>query len=170
MLIIFGGLPGTGKSTIARLLAKRLKATYLRIDTIEQTLRACSTPQAAVTSEGYLVAYHVAGDNLRTGGTVIADSVNPVAETRAAWRAVAAAVEIETICSDPHEHRRWVETRVTDVPGLVIPARDSVLRREYQPWTRPHLVLDTASRTEAACLDELLEQYQPDSNSEANSG
>jgi predicted kinase len=121
MLIIFGGLPGTGKSTIARLLAKRLKATYLRIDTIEQTLRACSTPQAAVTSEGYLVAYHVAGDDPRTGGTVIADSVNPVAETRAAWRAVAAAVEIETICSDPHEHRRRVETASPTSPAWSFP-------------------------------------------------
>ena len=34
MLIVLAGLPGTGKSTIARLLAVRLKATYLRIDTI----------------------------------------------------------------------------------------------------------------------------------------
>ena len=40
MLIIFGGRPGIGELTIARLLAKRLKATYLSIDTIEQTSRA----------------------------------------------------------------------------------------------------------------------------------
>lgn len=34
MLIIFSGLPGSGKSTIARALAKRLGAVYLRIDTM----------------------------------------------------------------------------------------------------------------------------------------
>ncbi|CAM3662066.1 AAA family ATPase [Legionella longbeachae] len=34
MLVIFGGLPGTGKSSIARELAKHLKAVYLRIDTV----------------------------------------------------------------------------------------------------------------------------------------
>ena len=39
MLIIFSGLPGSGKSTIARALAKRLGAVYLRIDTIEQAIR-----------------------------------------------------------------------------------------------------------------------------------
>ena len=40
MLIIFSGLPGSGKSTIARALARRLRAVYLRIDTIEQAIRA----------------------------------------------------------------------------------------------------------------------------------
>ncbi len=34
MLVVFAGLPGAGKTTIARLLAKRLDAIYLRIDTI----------------------------------------------------------------------------------------------------------------------------------------
>ena len=38
-LIIFGGLPGTGKTTLARKLANDLGATYLRIDTIERALR-----------------------------------------------------------------------------------------------------------------------------------
>jgi predicted kinase len=40
MLIVFGGLPGTGKTTLARAFAQRRRATYLRIDTIEQALRS----------------------------------------------------------------------------------------------------------------------------------
>jgi len=161
MLIVLAGLPGTGKSTIARLLAVRLKATYLRIDTIEQALRACATLPAGVVTEGYAVAYHVAEDNLRAGGTVIADSVNPLAVTRDAWVAVAgrAAVpvlEVEVVCSDPSEHRRRVETRSTDVPGLPLPTWDAVQQRHYDPWIRPRLVLDTASRTPAQCTDAIL--------------
>ena len=39
MLIIFGGLPGTGKTTLSKEIAKHFKAAYLRVDTIEQTLK-----------------------------------------------------------------------------------------------------------------------------------
>ena len=39
MLIAFGGLPGVGKTTLAKALAKRQAAVYLRIDTIEQAVR-----------------------------------------------------------------------------------------------------------------------------------
>ena len=39
MLIIFGGLPATGKTMIARELARQIGAVYLRIDSIEQAMR-----------------------------------------------------------------------------------------------------------------------------------
>ena len=38
MLIIFGGLPGVGKTSIARALAQKIGAVHLRIDTIEQAI------------------------------------------------------------------------------------------------------------------------------------
>jgi predicted kinase len=38
-LYIFSGLPGSGKSSLAKLLACERHAVYLRIDTIEQGLR-----------------------------------------------------------------------------------------------------------------------------------
>lgn len=38
MPIVIGGLPGTGKTTLARLPAARLGAVRLRIDTIEQAI------------------------------------------------------------------------------------------------------------------------------------
>ena len=39
MLIVFGGLPGVGKSAIAELVAQQRRATFLRLDTIEQAMR-----------------------------------------------------------------------------------------------------------------------------------
>jgi predicted kinase len=161
MLVVFGGLPGVGKSTIAAMLARRLLATYLRIDTIEQALRACATLPGGVVAEGYAVAYLVAEENLRAGGTVVADSVNPLPVTRDAWLAVAnrahaPVLEVEIVCSDAEEHRRRVETRRTNVSGLTLPVWDEVLARDYQRWDRPHVILDTAARIAEDTVEELL--------------
>jgi DNA polymerase III delta prime subunit len=70
MLIVLSGLPGVGKTTIARELARSLVAVHLRIDSIEQALRQTGW---AVEAEGYAVAQAVAVDNLRVGHTVVAD-------------------------------------------------------------------------------------------------
>jgi hypothetical protein len=51
------------------------------------------------------------------------------------------------MCSDVNEHRRRVETRNTDIPGLKLPTWEEVVGREYHLWDREHLVIDTASRT-----------------------
>lgn len=85
-LIIFAGLPATGKTTLARLLAGRLGATYLRIDTIEQALRGCGSFAGPMDDVGYRIAYAVAADNLRAGQSVVADSVNPLRIAREAGR------------------------------------------------------------------------------------
>jgi predicted kinase len=149
-LVVFGGLPGTGKTTLARGLAQQLGATYVRIDTIEQALRNSGALAADVGEAGYRVAYALAADNLRLGRPVVADSVNPLKITRDAWRAVAAdsdakVIEIEVVCSDLVEHRRRVEFRQSDIPGLSLPSWQDVLDREYEPWDRPHIVVDTAT-------------------------
>src|SRR5260370_41943793 len=89
MLIALAGLPGTGKTSIARGLAKQLRATYLRVDTIEQALRSSGRLATDITAEGYVVAYRVAEENLSLGHIVIADSVNPIEITRDAWLGVA---------------------------------------------------------------------------------
>ena len=84
VFIIFGGLPATGKTTLARELARQLGAVYLRIDTIEQAI--APTDVMSVGETGYRVGYAVAEDNLRLGRIVVADSVNPLRITRDAWR------------------------------------------------------------------------------------
>jgi predicted kinase len=160
-LIVFGGLPGTGKTTLARAVAEEHAATYLRIDTIEQALRSSGVLVGDdVGPAGYLVAYALAEINLRMGRTVVADSVNPLAVTRDAWRQVAATtssdiVEIEVVCSDIAEHRRRVETRSVDVPGLPLPGWQDVVERHYEPWDRPRIVVDTAGCTVAEALKAL---------------
>ncbi len=159
MLIVLSGLPGTGKTTIARALLARRAAAYVRIDVIEQALKASPDRAGKVGPEGYVVGYALARSNLQLGQTVVADCVNPLDITREAWRAVAvesasAILEIEVVCTDAAEHRRRVEQRVADIPGHIQPTWASVIAHDYAPWRAPRTVIDTAvtSADDAAAL------------------
>ena len=150
VLVALGGLPGTGKTTVARGLAEASGAALLRIDTIEQAIRGAGVLAGEVGPAGYAVAAALAVDNLALGRSVVADSVNPVAATRNAWReaaarAGAALLEVEIVCSEPGEHRRRVETRPADIPGHVLPLWRDVVERGYEPWPEAALVIDTAT-------------------------
>ena len=165
LLVVFGGLPGTGKTTIARKVAGRAGATYLRIDNIEQAIRSAKVLVGDIGPAGYLAAYVLAGDNLGLGQIVVADCVNPLQVTRVAWRAVAEKadvpiLEIEVICSDVGEHRRRVEEREVDIPGLVPPIWTEVLAHEYEPWTAERMVVDTARMDVLKAADRVCEEIE----------
>ena len=149
-LIVFGGLPGTGKTSIAKEVARRSVAAYLRIDVIEQAIRQASGLGADVGPVGYEVGYALAEANLALGRIVVADSVNPVASTRDGWRQVAARtsvplLEVEIVCSDTAEHRRRVDARRSDIAGLALPVWEAVVARDYEPWLDASLRVDTAT-------------------------
>ena len=164
MLIVFSGLPGVGKTTIARELARETGAVCVRIDAIEQALRDAGW---TVEGEGYRVAYVIAEDNLRLGRTVIADCVNPWPLTRREWRAVAEragvrAVDIEVVCPDVAEHRRRAESRAPDIAGHQLPAWSQIVRRDYQPWTTERIVIDSARLSAAECAREIVLALGPE--------
>ena len=149
-----------GKTTLARELARRLGAVHVRIDSIEQTLRDSGTVTLPLNDAGYRIGYAVAEDNLRLGLTVIADSVNPRQLSRDAWIAVARraqvpVAEVEITCSDRQRHRQRVETRTTDISGLRLPTWEQVVSREYDPWHREHIVIDTTGLSVAESVEEL---------------
>ena len=149
LLVVFCGLPGTGKTTIAHQLAAQTGATFLRIDVIELAIHKSGVVPGGIGPSGYMVAYALAESNLALGRMVVADSVNPVQASREAWRGMAVSasaplLEVEIICSDSAEHRRRVEERISDLAGFVLPGWPEVAARHYEPWPEPHLVIDTA--------------------------
>ncbi|MCY1010855.1 AAA family ATPase [Nannocystis pusilla] len=162
MLIALSGLPGVGKTTLARALAARLGGVHLRIDTIEQALVRDGLPLADLGGRGYAVARALAGDLLAGGFTVVADAVNPLAATRTAWHDLARAAgvvccDVEVVCGDRREHRRRVETRLADIPGHVLPTWRDVEAREFEPWqAAPRVVVDTAQLGDAAAVEQVV--------------
>jgi len=163
VLVVVGGLPATGKSTIAEQLARLVQAPYLRVDRIEQAIVVYSSLEHPIGAAGYAVAYALASEQLALGLDVIVECVNPMALTRDSWAATAADVgaailQVEVVCSDPVEHRRRVRTRATDVDGLVKPTWEDVIGRSYEPWSRPHLIIDSADTSPAQAAQNLAGQ------------
>ena len=164
-LYIFSGLPAAGKSSLAKLLAREINATFLRIDTIEQGLRdLCNL---SVEGQGYRLTYRIAADNLKAGNNVIADSCNPIQLTRDEWNQVAVDAEasfvnIQVVCSDTKEHQKRVETRINEIENLNLPSWSQIQNREYHDWTQERIVIDTAGEAVEESFKRLLELIKPE--------
>jgi len=149
LLVVFGGLPGTGKTSVSRAVADALGATFLRLDSVEVAMQrgGIDLRDAPV---GYAVAHAIAVDQLRAGRPVVVDAVNPVAIARAGWQQTAASCDAElrlvrVVLPDEAEHRRRVETRVADIEAHVLPTWPEVTAARHDPWVEPHLELDNSS-------------------------
>jgi predicted kinase len=165
MLIVLSGLPGTGKTTISQLLVRKCGATYLRIDTIEQTIPPSLRTQNELSTLGYVLAYEIARANLRLGGTVVVDGVNPLSAIREAWRAVAEdsnsiIMEVEVVCTKIREHRLRVESRKADIPGHILPNWDDVQRYEYEPWSGHRVVIDSSKLSAVDAASQIVDYLE----------
>ncbi|MDR1019246.1 MAG: AAA family ATPase [Synergistaceae bacterium] len=161
ILYIFSGLPGTGKSTLAKNISKLLDAVYIRIDTIEQGIRDLCNFN--VQGEGYRLAYRIAEDNLKIGNNVISDQCNPIKLTREEWNNVALKnnckyINIEIICSDKIEHIKRIEKRRNEIANLKLPTWEEIIKREYDLWEEEHIIIDTPNKTVEECTKELMEK------------
>lgn len=161
VLYIFSGLPASGKSTLAKLLAAETRSSYLRIDTVEQGLRDLC--EFKVESEGYRLGYRIIRDNLELGISCISDSCNPIEITRREWQEVAVSVgakfvNIEVSCSDSSEHELRVNTRHNEVENLQRLTWQEVQNRHYDMWKTDVIKIDTAGKNIETSFAELLEK------------
>ncbi len=154
-LIIFTGLPGTGKSSLAEAVGRQLGIPVFAKDWLEATLIRCGLGQDEVNTQalgyaGYELLTTLALRQLTFGQSAILDSVASVERIREQWRGLAAEYGagwhvLECICSDESLQRRRLEKRERGIPGWyeLTWAEVERVRGYYEPWKENRLVVDT---------------------------
>lgn len=159
-LIVFSGLPASGKTTLASKLAAHLKAAYIRMDAITVGLKD-ETKKPDLPAQCYRVARALASENLRLGNSVVSDSVNPDNRTRNEWNNLAKSIgvqfmHIEIVCSNKEEHQLRLNTRNTTLVGLTDPTWQEIQDREYHPWDQERVLIETSGKTPESVFAEIL--------------
>lgn len=153
-LIIFTGLPGTGKSSLAEAVGQALGVPVFAKDWLEATLSRCRVQPDPTTSGGlgfvgYELLTTLAERQLRLGQSAILDSVASTVSIRQQWRELATQYAarwrvVECVCGDTAVHQARLHHRQRGIPGwheLTWAAVERV-SAYYAPWTEPRLILD----------------------------
>ncbi|HLO31381.1 MAG TPA: AAA family ATPase [Anaerolineales bacterium] len=154
-LIVFSGLPGTGKSTLAEALGKELSIPVFAKDWLEAVLLRSGLRQTSEEKSlgftGYELLTVLAERQLMLAQSVILDSVATSQTIRGTWCQMAERYGagwrvIECICSDESLQRARLRNRKRNIPGWYELAWSEVerVKQYYVPWEGEHLVLDMA--------------------------
>ncbi len=163
-LIVLSGLPGSGKSTIAELLAKRLRLPIFSVDPIESAIVTAGIARSFETGlAAYLVAATLADEQLKLGSSVIIDAVNAEEEAKDVWRGLAKKHRVELIvllvALESSLHKQRLESRVRNLHGFGEVTWDNVeaRRKAFTAWKEPVLELDASRDVEMSV--EIAVQY-----------
>lgn len=152
-LIVFAGLPGTGKSSLAEAVGRELGIPVFAKDWLEATLRRSGLGASEKAGyAGYELLTTLAQRQLQLGQSVILDSVASSEAVRARWRELAATHHadwrvIECVCSDEASHRARLAVRERGIPGWHELTWEDVERVKayYAEWQDERLTIDTVS-------------------------
>lgn len=153
LLVVFSGLPGTGKSTLAEAAARSLHIPVFAKDWLEATLVRCGLTQLPNVKPlgyaGYELLTTLAERQLQLGQSVILDSVASTISIRQEWHDLANRYQakwrvIECVCSDEAIHRQRLVARQRGIPGWHELTWDEVerVRAYYALWSEERLVVD----------------------------
>jgi len=149
-LIVFSGLPGTGKSTLAAAVGQHFGLPVLRMDDVLASAGSFLPPHPhGPAAAADLLLTNLADRYLDAGQSVILDSIAAEEATHGEWREMAAIYDarfavIECVCSDPATHRDRLRTRGRHLPEQdeAVWAHVTQLRATFAPWGPDALIID----------------------------
>ena len=152
-LIVFSGLPGTGKSTLAATIGKQFGIPVFSKDWLEAVLLQNelqpTSNEKNLGHVGYELLTVLAERQLKLDQSVILDSVAATQSIRTAWKETAKRYSaewrvIKCVCSDENLHRARLSMRERNIPGWHELEWTDVekVKKYYQPWNEKRLRLD----------------------------
>jgi predicted kinase len=177
VLVAFGGVPGSGKSTIAERVGAALDTPVFALDWLLGALTPFGMRHRHdLMDVGAELLTTLAYRELAAGRSVILDAVSEDPATRARWASLAVAagaafVPVVCVCTDTALHRARVERRVRGIPGWADAGDWSNVSSRlaaFPPW-RGALLVDTA-RPVDECVAVVLDRVGYRSRAVALSG
>ena len=151
-LVVVCGVPGVGKTAVARYVAGQLDADRLRTDVVRKEL---VDEPAYTEAEGRMVYDELldrAGDALARGETVVLDGTFHARRYRADARAVAASAEADRVFvkveCDPAVARERIREREGDASDADV-AVHATVREQFEPLAVDHVVVDNSGALDA---------------------
>lgn len=158
-MILFVGLPGTGKSTLAEITGRQLGIPVFAKDWLEASLLRSGLKLAMddklLGFAGYELLTVLAERQFILNQSVILDSVTSTRTIRTEWHQLANQYGadwrvIECICSDEALHRSRLANRRRNIPGWheLVWADIEKVKGYYPAWEEDRLVLDMVNPLE----------------------
>jgi len=152
-MILFSGLPGTGKSTLAESIGRQLGIPVFAKDWLEASLilsgLGSKDDLKSLGFAGYELLSVLAERQFMLQQSVILDSVASTQSIRTKWHQLAVQygadwLVIECVCSDESLHRARLKDRRRNIPGWheLEWADIEKVKQYYLAWEQEHLVLD----------------------------
>jgi len=152
-MIVFSGLPGTGKSALAESVGRELGIPVFAKDWLEATFLQCelvpANKEKSLGSAGYELLTLLARRQFMLGQSAILDSVASTESIRSAWKQLSVEYDalwyvIECICSNENIHRARLKTRQRHIPSWHELEWSDVerVKNYYAPWKESRLILD----------------------------